>query len=163
MSTGMFPVLDSQPEFLRSTHNAGKDLVDQSEALTKIAETLGVRPLMDFYSLSRADAAGEFGGEAGVQDIEERGELRDGRWYFQGGYLWSVEQEWFSAAEGLETVTALRKHVEVNPTALGEDAEEEEVVEEEEAVESVVLALKDIEELLQDAEKKRRRFHMMLH
>ena len=142
MSMGICPVLDSQPEFLRSTYNGGKDFVEHHEVLSEIAEMLGVRPLMALHSQSRADAVSEFGGEEGVQDLEAR------------GYFFPAEQEWFSAAEGLKTVTALRDYLEANPGALGEDAEEDETAE------SVVMALQDIEELLRDAEKKRRRFHL---
>lgn len=145
MSMGICPVLDSQPEFLRSTYNGGKDLVEHDEVLAEIAETLGVRPLMDFHTQSRADAISEFGGEDGVRVLEEQ------------GYSFPAEQEWFSAAEGLKTVTALRDYIEANPAVLGEDAEEDETAE------SVVMALQDIEELLRDAEKKQRRFYLTHH
>ena len=138
-------MLDSQPEFLRSTYNGGKDLVEHNEVLAEIAETLGIRPLMDFHSQSRADAVSEFGGEDGVRNLEER------------GYFFPAEQEWFSAAEGLKTVTALRNHIKADPAALGEDAEEDETAE------SVVMALQDIEELLRNAEQKQRRFYLTHH
>ena len=138
-------MLDSQPDYPRSICNAGKDLVESDEILAEIAETLGVRPLMDFHSQSRADAVSEFGGEDGVRVLEEQ------------GYIFPIKQEWFSAAEGLKTVTALRDYVEANPAVLGEDAEEDEIAE------SVVMALQDIEELLRDAEKKQRRFYLTAH
>ena len=145
MSTGMCLFLDSQPKYPRSVCNAGKDLVEHNEALTEAAEMLGVQLLTDFCSMSRADAISEFGGEEAVQDIEEQ------------GYHFPLEQEWFLPADGLKTVVALKDYVEANPAALGEDAEEDETLE------SVVTALQDIAELLQDAAKKQRRFYLAYH
>jgi len=142
---GMCLFLDSQPEYPRSVSNAGKDLVAHDEVLTEAAEMLGVQPLTAFYRVSRAAAISEFGGEEGVEIMEQQ------------GYRFSAEQEWFSAAAGLKTATALRNYVEANPVVLGEEAEEDETVE------SVVMALQDMAELLQDAEKKQRRFYIAYH
>jgi len=142
---GMLLMLDSQPNYPRRINNAGKDLVEHDEALTEAAEMLGVRPLTDFCSQSRADALSEYGGEEGVQAMEVQ------------GYTFPAEQQWFSPTEGLKTVVALKEYVEANPAVLGEDAEEDETLE------SVVTAFQDIEEPLQDAEKKQRRFYLTYH
>lgn len=145
MSMGMGLVLDNRPGYTHCINNAGKDLVEYDEALAETAETLGVKPLTDFHSQSRADALSEYGGEDGVQTMEAQ------------GYSFPAEQEWFSPTKGLKTVTALKSYVEANPSMLGEAAEEDETVE------SVVMAFQDIEELLQDAEKKQRRFYLAYH
>ena len=145
MSMGMCLVLDDQPSYPRRVNNAGKDLVDYDEALAEIAETLGVKPLTNFHCQSRADALSEYGGEDGVQVMEAQ------------GYSFPAEQEWFSPAEGLKTVTALEDCVEANPAVLGEEAEEDEIVE------SILMAFQDIAELLQDAEKQQRRFYLAFH
>lgn len=145
MPMGMLLMLDSQPNYPRRINNAGKDLVEHDEALTEAAEMLGVRPLTDFCSQSRADALSEYGGEEGVQAMEA------------AGYSFPAEQQWFSPTEGLKTVVALKEYVEANPAVPGEDAEEDETLE------SVVTAFQDIEELLQDAEKKQRRFYLTYH
>ncbi len=153
MGMGIRPVLDSQPEFRRSVFDNGKELVQYDKALTAIAHAAGVRPLMDFLSISRAEAVDEIG-EDGVEGAEAGARLEGGRWTRNGSYLWSVEPEWFSPAEGLRTIQALRERVETEPTLLGRG------VQDEEDAEGVITALQDIEELLTDAERKQRRFHM---
>jgi hypothetical protein len=63
--------------------------------LAEIAKRLGVRPLMEFFSISPDEAAGFLEGE-GV-DVE------------------ILAEQWFSAEEGLRTIQALLSKVDSSP------------------------------------------------
>ena len=72
----------------------GKALLKASDQVDAIAKSLGVRPLMEFFSID-PDMASEFVANDSVQ-ISPR--------------------TWFSADEGLKTARALRTHLTANPS-----------------------------------------------
>ena len=73
----------------------GKGVSGATDELEAMAATLGVRPLMEFFSIN-PDLASEF--------LEEGGEM--------------PKEEWFAASEGLVTVEALQTHLIANPSLL---------------------------------------------
>lgn len=73
----------------------GKALSQSSDRLDAIATSLGVRPLMEFFSAD-PDMAAEF--------LDEDTE--------------APPQSWFPATDGLATVRALRAHLTTNPSAV---------------------------------------------
>lgn len=83
MGAALYIVLEKQIDELDLFVN-GKALSQEEEELDAIARDLGVTPLMDFYGTSQEEAD-EFGLEAGPEP-------------------------WFTAEQGLATVTALLAH-----------------------------------------------------
>ncbi len=80
----------------------GKALSRAEGDLTNLARQLGVRPLMDFFSMSTEDfeaMAEEHNTLAGLTGVTPH------------------EEEWFSADEGLTTIRALMAHLQANPDA----------------------------------------------
>lgn len=73
----------------------GKALSQASDQLDQIATSLGVRPLMEFFSAD-PEMAAEF--------LEEGTEI--------------PPQSWFPASDGLATVRALHSHLTANPSAV---------------------------------------------
>src|SRR5687767_10719431 len=73
----------------------GKALSQASDQLDAIATSLGVRPLMEFFSAD-PDMAAEF--------LDEGSE--------------APPQSWFPASDGLTTVRALHSHLTANSSAL---------------------------------------------
>lgn len=73
----------------------GKALSQVSDQLAVIATSVGVRPLMEFFSAD-PDMLAEF--------LDEGAE--------------APQQTWFPASDGLGTVRALRAHLVANPSAL---------------------------------------------
>jgi hypothetical protein len=77
----------------------GKSIAKASETLDEIATSLGVRPLMEFFSANPANVASMLGDDIG-DDIE------------------LPTQVYFPAVEGLATVQALLAHLRANPDKL---------------------------------------------
>ncbi|VTT97517.1 Uncharacterized protein OS=Acidobacterium capsulatum (strain ATCC 51196 / DSM 11244 / JCM 7670) GN=ACP_0151 PE=4 SV=1 [Gemmataceae bacterium] len=86
------------------TQVGGKAL-GRSNNLDRLAVRAGVRPLMDYFSTDREQAAAH---------IEELGEEPPTD---------IPEEAWFSAEDGLITVRGLLRHLEANPTAISDAAE----------------------------------------
>lgn len=82
----------------------GKALGRSEKQLAEMAARLGVRPLMEFFSVN-PDEAGEFLESEGVSDVEIPGE------------------QWFSPEDGLRTVQALLGQVENVPGLEGVKAD----------------------------------------
>jgi len=81
----------------------GKAISRADSELAKLAQQLGVRPVMDFFSMSRKQfeaEAEQFNTLAGLSSVPPH------------------EEEWFTADEGLRTIRALMAHVESHPDAL---------------------------------------------
>ena len=80
----------------------GKALSRAEGDLTVLARQLGVRPLMDFFSMSVEEfeaMAEEHNPLAGLTNVAPH------------------EEEWFPTAEGLTTIRALITHLQANPRA----------------------------------------------
>jgi hypothetical protein len=86
------------------TQVGGKAL-GRSNNLDRLAARIGVRPLMDYFSMDPERAAAHFEelGEEPLTDIPE--------------------EAWFPAEDGLVTVRGLLRHLEANPTAIPAAAE----------------------------------------
>ena len=96
MSTALYIVLEApQPGF--DTFVDGKALSRAEEELASMAGEIGVRPLMEFFSMSREEAANQ------AQEFNT------------GLDMDSFAEDWFTAAEGLQTVRALLEHVDAHP------------------------------------------------
>lgn len=78
----------------------GNALSRAEEALARIADELGVRPLMDFFSQSPAETIDLVRYTAEVDDPDATGEA------------------WFGAADGLKTTQALLGYLQERPAAL---------------------------------------------
>jgi hypothetical protein len=72
----------------------GKLLAKAIDTLDRAARKLGVRPLSEFYSVSKMQALAEFGDDADDLTDEEWAALAD-------------DHAWWPASEGVATVTAL--------------------------------------------------------
>jgi len=73
----------------------GKMLNRAEKQLAEVAQRLGVRPLMDFFSTSADEAADLLGDDVAGIEISAA--------------------EWFSAEEGLKTIDALLAEVDASP------------------------------------------------
>lgn len=89
MGAALYIVLEKQIPGL-DTMVDGKTLSREEEPLAELATRLGVRPLMEFFSMNAEDAAEFLGEEA-------------------------TAEQWFPAEEGLKTVRALLGQVEKAP------------------------------------------------
>ena len=110
----------------------GKALSRADSELAKLALQLGVRPLMDFFSMSRKQFEAEaehFNTLAGLSNVAPH------------------EEEWFTADEGLRTIRALIAHVESNPDALPYSG-------------SVLSDLEAFAYVLEEARKRSIRWHL---
>jgi len=76
----------------------GRSLSEANEGLNRIAEQIGVRPLMEFFSMD-PEEAGAF--------LEAEGDE-------------PPEDEWFAPEEGLRTVRALAARLTEHPDALAD-------------------------------------------
>jgi hypothetical protein len=73
------------------THVDGNVLSKRSKELERMAKTLGVTPLMSFFSVSKQE----------LESLEEE----------YATSLKKAEEKWFSAEEGLRTVNALLRNL----------------------------------------------------
>jgi hypothetical protein len=110
----------------------GKALSRAEGDLAVIANQLGVRPLMDFFSMT----AEEFAAEAA--DFNTLAGLPDER---------PPDEEWFPAQEGLATVQALLGHLRTNLEAVPFHAD-------------VIADLESFALVLQEAERRNVRWHL---
>ena len=76
----------------------GKMLGRADEHFAKVAKRLGVRPLMEFFSISAGEADSLLGDDMAGQEMPP--------------------VEWFTAEEGLKTIDALLTQVDSAPEAL---------------------------------------------
>lgn len=83
----------------------GRALARNEESLERLAATLRVKPLLDFFS---AD-------ENSMALLLEQG-AGNPEWF---GHL--PQPQWYSATEGLQTVTTLLKFLNANPAAFGSE------------------------------------------
>ena len=104
MSAALYIVLEvDRPGF--DTIVDGKALSRAEEQLAAAAKDLGVRSLMEFFSMSREEA---------VHQAEE---------FNTGLDIGSFQEEWFTAADGLRSVRALLAYVDAQPDAVPVSAE----------------------------------------
>ena len=110
----------------------GKALSRAEGELAALAHRLGVRPLMDFFSMSAEEfeeQAEQFNPLAGIPDPP------------------AYREDWFTAEEGLATVRALISHLQANPDAIGHP-------------ERVMGDLEDFAQVLEEAGKRSIRWHL---
>ena len=94
MSTAYFIVLDNKnPGF--DTFVNGKAVMRETDAISRIGRSLGLRDIHDFASF--ASIADEFDVDPELPDAEEK---------------------WFRAAEGVAWVQAIRTYLDSHPTAV---------------------------------------------
>jgi hypothetical protein len=128
MSAALYIVFQiAQPGF--DTFVDGKALSRAEGELASMAAELGVRPLMEFFSMSREEAASQAEAFNTGLDVD------------------SFAEDWFTAAEGLETVRALLAHVDAHPDAIPASA-------------AVANELTGFVHVLEEAEKRGLRWHL---
>jgi hypothetical protein len=110
----------------------GRALARNEDALGRLAGKLRVRPLLEFFSADQNAMALVVEREAGMEE-----------W---GDYL--SRPQWFSPADGLETVRALIGFLEDHPVALGSETP------------SVVLELREYERVLDKTAQRDLRWHL---
>ncbi|EAQ80350.1 hypothetical protein [Blastopirellula marina] len=108
----------------------GHELSEREEELTLLAQSLGVRPLMDFFGQG-ADETDFF--------LEDELDL--------GGGFELPQETWFAPAEGLLTIAALLAHLEAKPATIS-------------AEDSVRRELRQWQSLLQTADKHQVLWHV---
>jgi hypothetical protein len=131
MGASLYVVIEGDdPGF--DTFVNGHALARNEDALEKLAEDLQVAHLLDFFSA----------------DVNSMALLEE------EGYKLPTRPErlpppqWFSADDGLVTVTALQEHLEANPAQLGEDTQ---------------VAIKELEQymtVLEKAASRNLRWHL---
>ena len=109
---------------------AGKSLFYYHRHIDDLAERLGLTPLSDFFSRSRADILAYLR-DAGVERDPET----------------IPDEEWFEAAEGLATVQGLLAHLRDEPASVPEPGK-------------VVADLEVVERALRAAVETGMRFHL---
>ena len=131
MGAALYIVLDRKDPSVENVLD-GKALSRTDGELASLARRLGVRPLMEFFSMS----AEEF--EADVAQFNPFG---------SGGEVPPHEEQWFAAEEGLVTVRALLGHLRAHPQAFpGSDA--------------ALSDLEDCAYVLEAADKRGIRWHL---
>lgn len=101
MGAALYVVLEAQDADVDNVLD-GKALSRAEGNLAALAGQLGVKALMDFFSMSREQFEAEleqFNTLAGLADVPRH------------------EEEWFTASEGLTTVRALLNHLQAHPGA----------------------------------------------
>ena len=131
MGVALFPVLEREIPGIDAASVSGKALSRAEPELRKIAISLGVTPLMEFYGADDAALA------EGVLDGEG---LDFGEWV-------APAAKWFAAGEGLGTVSGLLRYVEEHPGSVAE-------------AEGVVADLRAMQGALAEAEKAGVRWHL---
>lgn len=133
MSAALFIVLERQISGL-DAYVDGKTLSRVEESLDRLANQLGVTPLMAFFSVDPAEGAAflaelEAQADGGAEPIE------------------LPEEEWFSANEGLQTGNALLEHLAEHPVAVRE-------------ADAVISDLREFQCVLQRAADEGVRWHL---
>jgi hypothetical protein len=102
MGVAIYPVLESGEFEDWGAEIDGKRLARASAKLEKIAKKAGVKPLHDFFSMSREQAIAEIlDGDPDDPSSYDEAEV--------------PPETWFSADEGLATIAVLLAHVEAHP------------------------------------------------
>jgi hypothetical protein len=104
MSASMYIVVEGEDPGFDIFVN-GQALARHEDALEKLAERLGVKPLLEFFSADENSMALLL--EEGAGDPEWAKTL--------------PPPQWFSAEGGLETVCALAKFLKASPTEIGSE------------------------------------------
>jgi hypothetical protein len=130
MGVALYIVLEKPADFDPFVN--GKALSRSEKDLARIAEKLGVKPLMSFFSAA-PEEANDFLVDEGI-DPDAIG-------------LKLSPLEWFEASEGLHTIKSLLRHMEHNPGAVKDSA-------------AVTGDLKEFERILAEAEKRKLRWHL---
>ena len=130
MSAALYIALEARDAGVSNAVN-GKALSRAEGDLTVLASQLGIRPLMDFFSMSAADyeAMVEHNSIAAVADLRPH------------------EERWFLADEGLQTIRALIAHLQAHPAAFPK-------------VGAVLSDLEDFAHILDEARKHGVRWHL---
>jgi hypothetical protein len=129
MGAALYVILEKDVPSLASMPD-GKALSRADHILTPLARQLGVKPLMDFFSMSQEDYA------AGAEEFN-----------VPVGEAGPPQEQWFPAAQGLVTVRSLIAHLETHPEAV-------------EAPGRVLDDLRDFADVLEEAEKSGVRWHL---
>jgi hypothetical protein len=87
------------PEFASGT-GEGCELSRQEPQLTALAKSLGLKPLMEFFSIDPKEAADFLEDSDGDEEID------------------IPAQQWFSAADGLITIRGLTAHIGTDPSTV---------------------------------------------
>jgi hypothetical protein len=129
MGVALFLVLEKEIENLDAFVD-GKFLARAEPVLAEIANSLGVKPLMNFY---------------GADDNEIVGELLESKDEFES--LSESSSEWFEAKEGLKTICALLDHLKEKPVKINNHQE-------------VFSDLLNFKRVLEEAAKRNVRWHL---
>ena len=151
MSVEVFPVVEGLAETELFDLAEWKILARCLEHLDATAVQQHIVPLSHFLCSTREDAVMALG-ETDVLSFEADGELRDGTWYRGEKALWSMEECWHSAGEGLGCVTALIEYSKAHP---------EHFIDRFQAAEAVAI-LVEVRHILLQAQIEGRRFHLKI-
>lgn len=133
MSTALYIVLERPiPNFDAFVN--GKSAAQALERLEAVAKQLGVRPLMEFFSIDPEEAA-DFLGEHGASDEEVVSGLSP--------------SQWFAAQEGIDTVRGLLDHLRSNRSSVANSEE-------------VIRDLEEFERVLAMAEQEHTKWHLAM-
>lgn len=112
----------------------GKSIAHADEAhLERLCETLGVRPLMDFFSVDPDETEAQL--QAYLDSDDEP--------------LDTPEEEWFAAKDGLLTVRALRQYLESHPAQLDRQQE-------------ILTELAEYQRILESLHQNNTRWHLAI-
>lgn len=131
MAASMYIVVEGEdPGF--DTFVNGRSLARHEDALEKLALALKVRPLIDFFSADENSMALLIEEGAGDQELLRR----------------LPPPQWYSPAEGLQTVEALVEALRDDPQQLGTEGKQ------------VISELKEYAEVLAKARDRQMRWHL---
>lgn len=131
MAASMYIVVEGEdPGF--DTFVNGRSLARHEDALEKLALSLGVRPLIEFFSADENSMALLIEEGAGDQELLRR----------------LPPPQWYAPADGLKTVQALLQALRDDPQQLGTEGKQ------------VLSELKEYAEVLEKARDREMRWHL---
>lgn len=164
MGVQLFPVLEGYERDYFLIHHSGdwKSVASMLEKLDGIAEQIEIELISEFINCTRNESLLPFDDEE-LEEFERLGELIDGVWYYEGHELWSIEPQWSSPEQGLETVRALIHHLR---SLLPEwdllSSDDRELDEDTEDYQGALYELEELESVLIKAQNEGKRFRICL-
>lgn len=162
MGVQLFPVLEGYERDYFLIHRSGdwKSVAVILEEMDEISVELKVMPFSCFINCTRDESLVN---DEELEAIEQFGELIDGVQYYEGHELWSIEPQWSSPEQGLETVRALIGHLQfLLPEWDLFSSEDRELDENAENYQGALYELEELESVLIKAQQEGKRFRICL-
>lgn len=162
MGVQLFPVLEGYERDSFLIHRSGdwKSVAVILKEIDEISVELKVMPFSCFINCTRDESLVD---DEELEAIEQFGELIDGVQYYEGHELWSIEPQWSSPEQGLETVHALIDHLK---SLLPEwdllSSDDRELDEDTEDYQGALHELEELESVLVKAKNEGKRFRICL-